>query len=396
MAYDLTGYRDDWLKHAYSRYVYPTLRPAAVVESVVPHDFVGAQPGYFGELTQHGELCRRNTVAPDGHGDQTMLRHFAASQSKDDAAAVDISGAVILNETVNGQYCGIMAKVPDTGHAEGTVVCPDPATLNDGDNVAISDGTTSVTFWVDKTGTYPGPPYDATNIRWLVQGLSTAVQVADALRTLIRTTFEAGTFNMTTDAPGDATVVVINRDIDVGSASGFVTNEPITSVGPFTTTGMSGGGNTIGTAQGYAVWIQPGQTNSILLGSCYYAMTSQNPLYSNTASDINLKEWVGLRLTAHRIGDSMRIRVYYMAGASKVDAMYTNPQWTQVFDALHISGDVTAYPGSSIPGQTVSGRSWNTTTPSYTGRAGFFNLSGGGAVPIAYFAGMRIVRGAVL
>ena len=391
MAYDIPNFRDDWLRQIGSYSVYPaTIYTQSANESVALHDFVGAQSGYEGALTQHGEFCYRSFCEDDANSKQWMLRYFSAQQESDDAAPVEITGAFLGDYTGSVQYAGLMVKVDATGHAEGTVLCPAQADLSDGDNVVLSDGTTSVTFWVDKTGTYD-PGYDATNVRWLVQSLTTAIEVTDALRTLV----EAATnLNLTTDNPGVATVRVTNRDMDLGGVGGYVTNAAITSIGPFTVTGMAGGGNTISQPYGYYLYYEPTASGRLNLDRCYFnCNTEQGPYNSNTVDLLVPKTWIGLRLIAYRIDNSMRIKGYYMVGKDAVDAMYTNPQWIQAFDVLHFDGNTSAVAGSVVPGQVLG--TLRDGNPSYTGKAGFGSNSV--SSPANYFfSSMRITRGATL
>jgi hypothetical protein len=141
-----------------------------------------------------------------------------------DTTAVDVADSV--REAVDGTY------------ATGSITSLATASLSDGDNFTLSDGTSTVTFYFDKTGTYlPTDGYDDTKVRIYLSGLTTDIEVADYIRTLV----DAASLNVETDAAGTA-LITFTATV-VGTQANVAITEAL-SVGTLNPTGMSGGNGT--------------------------------------------------------------------------------------------------------------------------------------------------------
>jgi hypothetical protein len=360
MAHDVVAKRPDWLEQPNASFVYekgPSL-----------HSFVGGRSG--GVVTNHGEFCLRVRGDADGR----LLRFLPLGWSRDDDDSACAVSGVFQRYDTSGEASsvGVLVKA-QSACSQFEIVCVGPGDLVAGDNFLLKQkagATLDVRFWLDLSGSYVPPGgYDATNVRVDVSAAESAVDVAYACEEAINTT--KATLLMYANADAAGRVWVTNKNM------GETTTDDPETVGTTTATKTRNGAGTVYpynvNTSGYVLFYGTDTTNRFYLKK----MSEQHLLNTFNVSAVHpslfprRNMWIGLKLTATKIGNDLRLRGYAMQDADNVSKMYIDPTWLQIFDVVHVNGSTTPsiQPISGVT-QTTSAL-WHSPTPQLQGRCGF-------------------------
>lgn len=386
MSHGVVAKRTDWLLAQY--------QGGPMSPNPALHEVIGNLAGYQGALSQHGEYCNRFQWA-SAPPPESIWRYLHVDQRDDDDKACDVQAAFINEGFYAQAYCGLVVKA-QSGCSLYDVVCVAKAGLGNGDYFTLLQTvapTATINFWFDVTGTYPGPPYDATNVRVDVSAATTAEDVAAAIRSAIQSV--QSSLRMVAERPGVPSSTVRVMRTEAGSTAGDTPTENVSDPGFVVTKVSDGAPGTVesSTVGGYVLTYWPTNNRYVLSRARTVWNQSNGGVYADVgAAPTAAKRWMGLRLTAIRLGDDIRLRGYALSGYAAVDTMFNNPSWVPVIDVVHQNGfDVPVVVPISGVVQNVSAGFVN-GTPSLTGRCGFAAHKAGGGNTQFYLSSPRILR----